>query len=310
MTALSTQPHTHDHIQSQHRSQSQLQRLAAAKAALAVAETKQGLRSVDTAHRADTPITYAAQAFRPQNPFALIPGGATQADTSSTDTSSTDATPTSKVGTPKNTSPKSATPLIRADRDTIAVHNALTTLLPHGLTPGSITTTQGSTHTALTLITQHTTNAGWVAIIGAPNINYTTLQDLGANLNHIIVVPHPNENTPQIIAALIEGVDLILLGPAVTLTHAEQRTLTARNRERGTHIISQKPWANARTHITTTHGTWHGTNKGLGRLTNTTYTLTKTDPSGHHATTITTHNGQLKNPHHPTPTHITRERTA
>lgn len=286
-----------------------LSRLQAAKAALAAAENKQGLRPVITSGftqptgSSGNP-TYTLEHTRTltKNPFTLVPN-----EHASQQTKTTDALrPNTSTETPDplDLPPASAQPtasaqqqaptlITREDREHIPVHPALNAALPHGLTRGAITTTHGSTYLALTLITQHTKNGGWVAIVGAPNINYVTLQDLDANLNNIIAIPHPGEKTPEVIAALIEGTDLILLGPNITLTAGEQRTLAARNRERGTHIITQTPWKGARTHLAAQHHPWHGTNHGLGRLTSTSYTITTTRNHQQHSTHIATHNGVL-----------------
>lgn len=285
-------------------------RLQAAKKALAAAENKQGLRSVvlEQTQPGGTPYTLEQTRTQPKNPFRLVPERTTTLNPDSLagannlggDNSTAYA---SKLGNldgaadttaPNQSATNNPNTLTRQDRDAIPVHPALTHALPHGLARGAITTTHGSTYIALTLIAHHTQNNGWAAIVGAPNINYTTLQDLGAKLNHIITIPHPGDKTPEVIAALIEGTDLILLGPRITLTASEQRTLTARNRERGTHIITQTPWKGARTHLTAQQGPWQGTRQGLGRLTATNYTLTTTRHHQHHTTTLDTVNGTPK----------------
>ncbi len=251
-------------------------RLRAAKAALAAAETKQGLRAVTRTPESET----------------VTPGNKLGSYVSVPPTYSTDQT--ASIDVPASTE-KAATrqAMTREDRTPIPVHPTLTALFPNGLHRGAITVTHGSTHTALALLVQHTQAGGWAGIVGAPQLNYSAAHDLGVDLSKLLVVPHPADHTPQIIATLIDGTDLILLGPHATLTPAEQRTLAARAKERGTHIITGRPWPGARTHIDTTHAQWAGTKNGLGRLTSCTYNVDAANKYGNTTATLTTHNGRF-----------------
>ncbi len=252
------------------------QRLRAAKAALAAAETKQGLRAVT----------------RTPESKSVTPGNKLGSYVSVPPTYSTDQT--ASIDVPASTE-KAATrqAMTREDRTPIPVHEALAGIFPHGLHRGAITTIHGSTHTALALLVAHTQTNGWVGIVGAPDLNYSAAHDLGVDLSKLLVVPHPGDKTPQVIATLIDGTDLILLGPHVTLTPAEQRTLAARAKERGTHIITGRPWPGARTYVDTTHAQWAGTKNGLGRLTSCTYNVDAANKYGNTTATLTTHNGRF-----------------
>ncbi|MFD2839462.1 hypothetical protein ACFSYH_02630 [Populibacterium corticicola] len=240
-------------------------RLRAAKAALAAAETKQGLRAVT----------------RAQDREFLAPGNSQHAlnQSNSVDVS--------------EEYPSAGRVMTREDRIPIPVHPTLTALFPNGLHRGAITVAHGSTHTALALLVQHTQAGGWAGIVGAPELNYSAAHDLGVDLSKLLVVPHPADHTPQIIATLIDGTDLILLGPHTILTPAEQRTLAARAKERGTHIITGRPWPGARTYVDTTREQWAGTKNGLGRLTSCTYNVDAANKYGNTTATLTTHNGRF-----------------
>jgi hypothetical protein len=240
-------------------------RLRAAKAALAAAETKQGLRAVT----------------RAQDREFLALGNSQQAlnQSNSVDVS--------------EEYPSAGRVMTREDRIPIPVHPTLTALFPNGLHRGAITVAHGSTHTALALLVQHTQAGGWAGIVGAPELNYSAAHDLGVDLSKLLVVPHPADHTPQIIATLIDGTDLILLGPHIILTPADQRTLAARAKERGTHIITGRPWPGARTYVDTTHAQWAGAKNGLGRLTSCTYNLDAANKYGNATATFTTHNGRF-----------------
>lgn len=254
-----------------------VEKLRRAQAVLAHAETSQGLRAVarpDGAHLAGGPSA---------DPHTTLRSPDSSGFQSLQDSQMTKGT--------RPVAPRAWVPLTRDDRPPLPVHAALAHIFPHGLARGAITTINDSTYTALTLIAQATTT-GWVAIIGAPDINYVAAHDIGVNLHKLIVIPDPADHTAEVIATFIDALDLILLGPAIALTPAEQRNLNARARDRGTHIITQTPWPKAHVGLTATPGAWNGVNHGLGRLTQCTYTLTCTPKHGRPTRdTLTHHDG-------------------
>ncbi len=225
------------------------QRLLQAQMILAQAETKQGLRAVGmmekrsfSAAQEPANLTVEAVEYEPQE--------------------------------------KPATRIVRDDRIELSVLEALEPVLPHGLVRGGVTCVQGSTFAALSMLVQASREGSWISIIGVPNLNYAAVHEAGIDTTKVVVVPDAQEKSPEVIAALIESTDVVVIGPSVALTRPEQRALTARARERGAHLVVPHKWEGARTYIHAERGQWSGLENGLGRLTDCSYELARTDPAG------------------------------
>ena len=219
-----------------------MNRVARARAALQAAEQQQGLTST-TLVSPDLP------------PLALVnpaPSDATALD-----------------------SARSAVALVKdraagvgaTGQNSFAVPKALEQLLPQGLPRGSVCCVEGSTTVLLALAAQVTQQEGWTAFVGTTDINFVAAQDLGMKLERVIVVPEPGGHVPEIMATLIDGMDLVVVGQQLGLTSRQQSRLTARARERGTTILVAGQWPGARLHLYGRAGQWQGANQGLGRLT-------------------------------------------
>jgi hypothetical protein len=92
---------------------------------------------------------------------------------------------------------------------------------------------------------------------------------MGVRLEHTALVPCPGEKWPVVVASLIDGVDLLLLGPGVKVRGAEARKLSARARERGVVMIllGVSRWPDAPDiHLEICASRWDGLGSGHGRL--------------------------------------------
>lgn len=129
----------------------------------------------------------------------------------------------------------------------------LSTLTPHGgLVRGSTVAATGSgaaTSLALALCAESTKAGGWLGIVGADELGLSAAQDLGVHMERVVTVKldttRRGERTErrhaEVISALMDALDLILVGPSVRLTAPLTRRLTARARERGAVLIRLWP---------------------------------------------------------------------
>jgi hypothetical protein len=106
----------------------------------------------------------------------------------------------------------------------------------------------------------------WTAFVGFPDLGLVAASDAGLSLDRVAVVPAPGIDAPTVIAALVDGIDVVALGPSVALLDADRRRLAARVRERGCVLVASGPWAGAQVSLTAQGGAWWGADDGMGWL--------------------------------------------
>jgi hypothetical protein len=123
----------------------------------------------------------------------------------------------------------------------VPVLPALERLLPSGLQQGiavSVTAGPGggATTLALALAAGVSEAGGWIAAIGLPGLGLVAGAQLGVALERLALVGCPPAQTSQIVAALVDGFPMVLVGPGM-LGPRDGRRLAARLRERGTVLV-------------------------------------------------------------------------
>lgn len=148
----------------------------------------------------------------------------------------------------------------------LPVAAGLTRLLPSGgLDRGSTVVLDGSTALVLALLAEASRSGSWVGIVGLPRVGVLAAHQLGLDLEKVVLVPAPGPDGPVVVAALLDGVDVVVVGD-VALSDADRRRLSARARERGAVLLSTTPWPGARVVLTVTESRWDGIGLGHGRL--------------------------------------------
>lgn len=258
-------------------------RHARALAALRSAEVRTGVRKQATAAR---PI----QAVRPE---PLADGPADR--------------PTDRpAGRPADRSVgRSVDHLAEGDTRVLPVDPRLASLLPDGgLRTGTTVVVQGSTSLLLTLLAEASRDGAWTVLVGYPAAGMAAAADAGCDLARTLVVPLPagsGVDAPAVLAALIDGMDIVVIGPEVALLEQDRRRLTTRARDRGTVLVAALPapassagswsagysplqrpstgrksstqrgagdvgWAGAHVVLEATEGDWAGVDHGAGWL--------------------------------------------
>lgn len=106
-----------------------------------------------------------------------------------------------------------------------------TTLVVHGPADG------GALSVALALVSAASGAGSWCALVGHPALGAVAAHDLGIDLGRLAVVPRPGAAWAGVTAALLEGVDLVLLCPPLPPRPAVARRLVARARGRGAVLV-------------------------------------------------------------------------
>jgi hypothetical protein len=147
------------------------------------------------------------------------------------------------------------------------VHDALGPLLPlGGLQRGTVVAVRGSTSLLLALVARPSRAGAWTAAVGFPAVGLLAAADAGADLDRVVLVPRPGPDAALAIAALVDGLDVVVVGPDAALTDTDRRRLTGRARERGALLVAAGAWPGAHVALTVTGGGWSGADRGAGWL--------------------------------------------
>jgi hypothetical protein len=167
-------------------------------------------------------------------------------------------------------------PVATADTRLLVVPGALGDCLPEGaIRRGStlaISAARGGVSLALALAAAVTGADGWVAAVGLPSLGLLAGAELGVRLERLAVVGAPGDRWPVVAAALVDGMELLLLGPPGRVRPADARRLVARAREQGTVLVVLEPpgdrcWPEAPDlRLAVVHASWAGLGSGHGHL--------------------------------------------
>jgi hypothetical protein len=148
----------------------------------------------------------------------------------------------------------------------LPVHPAIAGLLPWGgLRRGATVVVRGSTSLLFALLARATETGSWAALVGMPNLGLRAAAELGVAVERLALVRHPGTNLPKVVAALLDGVDLVAVDPT-RLADAQLRRLSARARHRGAVLVSTGSWPGADLELTKETAAWTGLGDGHGHL--------------------------------------------
>lgn len=176
--------------------------------------------------------------------------------------------------------PGAAERLSSTERPPLPVPRPLRELLPDGLRRGSVTVVSGSTSLLLSLIAESSQAGSWAALVGAPSINLLAAAQAGVDLSRLVLVPGPGTESATTVAALLDGMDIVVVGPEVVLVDSDRRRLAARARERASVVLAMRPWQGAGMTLTAERSRWSGLEAGHGRLRSRVLTVTRSGRSG------------------------------
>ncbi|MFD2490424.1 hypothetical protein [Amycolatopsis jiangsuensis] len=140
----------------------------------------------------------------------------------------------------------------------LPVTPALADLLPGaGLRRGSTVVVHGSTSLLFGLLAEATVAGAWVAVAGVPALGVAAAAEHGVVTSRMALVPRPGADHPSVLAALLDGVDLVVT-EARSIKADVARRLSARARHRGSVLFSLGAWPGADLELHCTPGAWTG----------------------------------------------------
>lgn len=127
----------------------------------------------------------------------------------------------------------------------------------------------GGCSVALSLAGAVTGGGGWAAAVGMPWLGLVAAEELGVDLARFAVVPEPGGQWAVVVAALLDGFDLVLVHPPARVQGTDARRLAARARERGSVLVVMDAHAWPETpdlHLAVVASAWEGLGSGHGAL--------------------------------------------
>ncbi|MGC5166090.1 hypothetical protein [Luteimicrobium sp. DT211] len=140
-------------------------------------------------------------------------------------------------------------------------------LLPGGvLRRGRTVVVTGSRSLLLALLARASADGAWAAVVGLPALGLVAAAEAGVDLDRLALVPDPGLDAPVALAALLDGMDVVIVGPGAALADADRRRLQARARERGTVLLAATAWPGAHVVLDAAPEGWSGAQAGAGWL--------------------------------------------
>jgi hypothetical protein len=143
---------------------------------------------------------------------------------------------------------------------------ALAGLLPAaGLRRGTTVAVHGSSSLLLALLAEATAAGSWAAVVGLPSLGLAAAAEYGVDVGRLALVPRPGADLPAVLAALLDGVDLVVASTS-TIQPAVARRLSARARHRGAVLLAFGAWPGADVELSCRLEPWSGLEDGYGHL--------------------------------------------
>lgn len=145
----------------------------------------------------------------------------------------------------------------------------LTGLLPWpgGLRRGATVATVGCTSMIFALLTEAMANGAWAAIVGLPNLSpLGAATDYGIDPARLALIPNPGEQWATVVAALVDGLDAVVVATPADVPAGTARALMGRAQQRGCVLIPTGRWPGCDLTLELVGRRWRGLGQGRGRL--------------------------------------------
>lgn len=156
----------------------------------------------------------------------------------------------------------------------IPVVTELAPLVPGGgLRRGSVIATDGvaATSLALALAARPTADGAWLAVVGMPSLGILAAAELGVAIERLFLVAAPPAGQwAEIVAAVVDGAEIVLAAAPAGVRAADARRVQARVSARGAVLVltggDGSHAFQTDLHLRTSTAVWEGIEPGAGRL--------------------------------------------
>jgi hypothetical protein len=152
------------------------------------------------------------------------------------------------------------------DGPRLPTNPVLEQLLPdNGLRPGTSTQIRGAGATTIALaLVAAASRESWVAVVGMPWLGLCAADELGVDLDHLVVIPDPKKRWTDVLGAVIDAFDIVVCRPQ--LPERDMRKISGRIRERDAVFVTVGAFDGGDVRIDARPVSWHGIEDGHGHL--------------------------------------------
>ncbi|MFI8526274.1 hypothetical protein ACIGB8_17580 [Promicromonospora sukumoe] len=138
----------------------------------------------------------------------------------------------------------------------------LTELLPGGDLPAGVAVTVRYSASLMCWLLGAAQRDRWIALIGWPELSPVAPFEAGVDLERVVAEPDAGSRIADVLAALLDGIEIVVTGPRAKITRSERRRLLARARQRATTILSPDSWEGAALELDVEQTRWSGPDRG------------------------------------------------
>lgn len=124
----------------------------------------------------------------------------------------------------------------------------------------------GSTSLLLGLIAEASAAGSWCAVVGLPALGLVAAAETGVAVDRLALIPHPGPDWAGVVAALLDGIEIVVAATPGPMSAQIASRLAARARQRGAVLVAMGQWPGADLTLEVVASTWHGLGDGRGRL--------------------------------------------
>lgn len=124
----------------------------------------------------------------------------------------------------------------------------------------------GGTSILFALLAAASAAGSWCAVIGLPDLGAVAAAEAGVALERLALVPEPGPEWSSVVAALLDGFDVVATAPPGPVAASVATRLAARARQRGGVLVPFGQWSGADVVLEPVTTSWYGLGQGHGRL--------------------------------------------
>jgi hypothetical protein len=106
----------------------------------------------------------------------------------------------------------------------------------------------------------------WCGVVGLPELGVRAAAGVGVDPGRLLLVSDPGQCWPQVVAALLDGCELVLVGPPAQPAAHVRRHVEATLRRAGGVLVVAGDWPGAQVRLWVATQQWIGMGTGHGRL--------------------------------------------
>lgn len=146
--------------------------------------------------------------------------------------------------------------------------DSVASLLPGGVLPaGRVTAVAGSATLRIGLLAAATAAGARCAVVGWPELGVAAVAEQGGRLDCLALIPDAGPDPAAVVSVLLDGLDLVLLGPGVpAVAPSRARVLAGRVRVAGAVLLVGQGWPGAELTLAGRPCRYGGLGAGAGRV--------------------------------------------